>query len=771
MATYLPKQYLPELPEMISKREQAVGGTSLVDWLLRVNRNRGKILVGATAAVGVVFAIYWYIPPIYTAEAMIIIETREVKVVDIDPVLQRLPRDDLVTEGEVQVLRSRDLARKVVAMLGLKDDPEFAEPVEEQLSPFSFWFRSASSLLLASVLATDGPDHEAAGRQRDPDVSRAAVGDDKRESRLLDRFQQRLKADPMGRSRVIKISFTAKNPNTAARIANTVAQVYIDNQIEAKALANMEARDWVESNVARLQEKVRTAEMNAAEFREKSGITLGRSEREIHQRQISELSEQLIAAQSDRATMEARLAETSRAYAARPTAPAAMQAFDTIVLKTLFERQADLASKVAGIENEHGSKHPAFLRASSELANIRAAIQAEGNRIVAGAKSDLAVAQEREVQLKERLKQLRQNINAISAAAIKLDALDREAEASRMLLETFISRSKESELGIQVEVPDTSIISHAAAPTLPSFPDMRVMLPVVFICYGAIVVFALVVARHLDTGFRSRDQLEADGLHTFGLVPLIKRSFGARLGVQRSRTAAAFDEAIQALRASLDCVPQRAGTKVLLVTSSLPMEGKSTLALALAGMETIQGRRALLIDCDFRSPGRISLRERYQSAGLMEYLQGRNSLQDIVCEDPATGLSLIPAGNGDPVYAPLLSSSAMQLLLAAARREYNLVILDSAPIMVVADALRLSPYVDQTVFAVRWARTRRETVLRGMRMLSQAGSCGIGVALTMIDVKMHAKYNFSDSGCFSQKMDEYYGTGGNKVILPVTNRA
>jgi capsular exopolysaccharide synthesis family protein len=284
----------------------------------------------------------------------------------------------------------------------------------------------------------------------------------------------------------------------------------------------------------------------------------------------------------------------------------------------------------------------------------------------------------------------------------------------------------------------------------------------IIVILGASVAGVLLVLllEFLNRGYRSGEQIEeTTGVRALGLVPLIK---GSRRKKRQPETTlvrhptSLFGEAVRSIYTSILFSQNQTPPKTLLVTSCFPKEGKTTLSSCLARLCAMSGKHTVIVEGDLRKP---QLHTRFgipQGPGLVEYFLGETDLSHILYRDELTGAYVIPSGRASIDASKLLDSPEMGRLLAGLADQFDLVLLDTPPVMAVADARVLAPQVDGVVFVVRWSKTDREVVKLGLKNLADSGGRLVGAVLSMVDVEQHAQYSFGDSGYYHKGVKSYY---------------
>ncbi len=709
--------------------------------------------------------------PRYTATAYVEINPRQTKVVDFEAVLSGLPADTATMETEIQILRSRKLAAKTVAKLHLERNPEFNPSLRSQSGVVGLIRGWTGNDTAVEPEAVDGVEAAPGtqsfldrtlsllGPKRGPVVAAEVAVRDERE-KIIDIFLKQLKVLPEGRSRVIAISIEAENPRIAAAAANTLADFYIVAQLEAKFEATKRASAWLSERVFELRTEVNRAEREVEAYRERSGLIQGGADATLAAEQVSDLNRQFVTEGAKLAEANARLRQVERLLGEPGGIESMAEVLDSQVIRDLRREETQIQRLVSELSTEFGEKHPRMINARTELSDLRAKVKSEVDKIVQGLRNEVAVARARASSMNTSLETLKSEVGRLNASEVQLRAFEREAAASRSLLEQLLARSKETSSQEDFQQADASIVSEAAAPALPSFPKKTLLLLVSFVLASVASIAVAVGLEYLDLGFRSMDQIERQlGVAPLGLVPALKgiRSIGkSPQDYILENPTSAFGESIRSMHTNLLLSDLVKRPKVVLFTSALPNEGKTSMAVSLGRLQAQVGQKVVVVDCDVRRPSVHKALDMEPGPGLVQCLLGEAGVEDVIQQDPDSGVFVLQAGGTPPNPPDLFDSIPMQKLLTTLARKFDLVILDSAPLLAVSDTLFLARLADKTVLIVRWVRTRRETAKLALNKLFDAKSDIAGVLLSMVDVKGHAQYGFSDSGSYHGKLNKYY---------------
>lgn len=719
--------------------------------LYRTLRKRLGLIVSVTFGLtALVMVVVLQQTPLYTASAQVLLDRQKMQVTDMEAVISGLPADSATVDSEVEILKSRALAERVVDRLNLLQDPEFNGALREP--SFLRWLDPR--FLLRQLLALVSADPAPVSEEMKARAERDAVVDSLLGS--LNVTRQRL-------TYVINLSITSEQPTKAARIANAYADTYILDQLEAKFDATRQANEWLSRRLGELRQQVQDSERAVEIFRSEQGLESS-SGVTVSEQQMSELNAQLILARTGLA--EAR-AKYDRARQIRSSGGSIESMADVVqsgTISQLRQKQAELARELANLSSRYGPRHPEVVNAEAQRLDINAQIGAEISRIIGSLQNNVSVAETRVASLEQSLREIRGETGESGQAMVQLRELEREAAANRSVYESFLNRFKETSQQQDLQVPDSRIISPATAPLSPSHPRKALSLALALVLSAMLGVGLAFLLEHLDNGMTTaRDVEEALTLPHLASVPLVpveKGPGGKPLKPHDylvQKPLSAFSESLRSLRSALQLSNVDNPPKVILFTSALPNEGKTTTSVSFARAAAASGLKVVLVDCDLRHP---SVHKTFglatPTAGLVELLAERLDPEAVMIEDEKTSLKILPIATGTANPPDLMASSQMQLLIERLRGEYDLVVLDSAPVLPVSDSRVLSRIADETVFVVRWSDTPKDAAQAAIRELRLYQSNVAGAILVAVDATKQAKYGYGDGGYYYGKYSRYY---------------
>ena len=690
------------------------------------------------------------ITPLYTATANVMLETRQNKTVDIESVMSGVSADMSTVLSEVEVIRSTSLVRRVVKKLGLVRDPEFNPNLKD--AP---WY--ADAINLEKYISRD---FLVGAGLRKPKVEVSEnEAEETLESEVVEVFRSRMQVTPVRRSLVISISFTSENPNKAALIVNTLSDNYIVDQLEVKFEATKRATMWLNDRIKSLRDKLQNSEQALEAYRAEISNKFGQGSK-LTDQQISELNTQIILAQAKQAEAKARLGQVERMLKTQGDLFSSAEVLSSPLINSFREQEAQVLRKVSEMESRYGVRHPNMIKAKAELADLRVSIEREVKKIAQSLRNEVEVERSRATTLETSLDKLENKSSGQGRAEIRLRELERDANANRLLYENFLSRFKETSEQSDLQQADARVISKADVPLFPSFPKKKltILLAAVGSMFlGVVLVFAM---ERLDNSFRTPEQIEQlTGIPAIGMIPLVEGGLSERRLISEyliKNKTSSIAESIRSLKTSLVLSDVDSPPKVIGVTSTVPSEGKSTLALWMAQMAAQSGLNAILVDCDLRRPSVHKAAGIRNDLSIVEVLAGHCALKDAIQRDAASGIYLLPAKVTNANALDLLSSKHMKDSMDALRNNFDLVFIDAPPVLAVSDARVTGQLVDKMLYIIKWDSTPRDLVQTGIRVAKDAHLDLAGVVLTQVNLKKHARYGYGDYGYYYGKYKDYY---------------
>lgn len=721
-------------------------GRAEVREILRMfNRQKWHLLGVAAIVCALTGSVLVQLTPEYRATSLVMLDTRKAKVTNTTDVLGGLSVDLSAIQTEIEVLKSAYLLGRVVDKLKLDRDPEYG---------------AAPPSVLGAIVGQIKATYQSwVGKPVLENAERPT--DNGPRARAIVSLSRNIQIAPRGRSYVIGVSLDSVDPAKAKKIVDTITDYYLVDQLQAKLDANKRATDFFDERLEELKRNVARAESAAAAFREKSGLTIGK-DATIASQSLSELNTQLIQARTQRADKESRLIALQQAARTPATLGGITEVLANPLISSLRAQEAEVARRIGDLNQRYGDSHPRLLQARAEQGQIQARINVEVAKIISSVQGDAEAAKAKEAELQAQVDRLEAQAGGLGQSEVQLRQLEREAQSSRAVYEDFLKRFKELREQQDIQQPDARVLSPATVPPGAVYPRYGLTMAVAL--FGGLVlgVILINIMERLDGGFRNGDQIERlTGRGLVGMIPVLSKTTLGNLRPSRfaiDKPTSAYSEALRSaytamMLGSLDKPP-----KIIMITSSLPSEGKSTFACSLAGLmaRSSPDKKVVVVDCDLRRSSVLKALEVPETGGTIdEYLAGTKELDQVMGHDAASGLYYIPARSSTPNSAEILGSKAMQSFVHALVQQFDLIFLDTPPLMAVSDARITAQICDYVIFLVRWEQTGRELVINSLKLLRDIRK-NIGVVLSQVNVRRHSRYGYGDYGYYYSKYRDYY---------------
>jgi len=713
--------------------------------LVRIFRRRAGLFIGSVLLLMTIATLVVInLTPRYTANTRVLIDPQRQEFIDIEAVITSLSDDAQTVESEIAVIESRGLVGAVVERLGLDELPEFnpmlAKRIEDESEPFFDWRR----VLSASWFGAGSRKEKPAPPQ--PERERVLV---------IDTVLKALSLKQLGRSRVIEVSFTSKDAALSAGVANTLAELYIVAQLQSKFEGTRRATEWLKGRLRDLRTDVEVSERAVEDFRARSGLIEAR-DTDIITQQITELNSRLIVSQAEFEGVRARLEKVEELYESGEY-KTILDLLGSEIIGPIRRREVELLQRFAELSTEYGPKHPVMQGVDEEKTALDQDVADEAERMINDIRNESAVALERVRSFERSLEKLKQDAAEANTTEVELRQLEREAEANRALFETFLVRLKETEQ-TGLENADARIISHADVPVGPSFPNRKMILAVALVGAMGVGLGLVFAAEVLETGFLSTDEIERYlSIPGIALVPRIKKPTPHPQDYVVDKPMSALAEAVRSLFTAI-LLRKRPGSSAIsiLFTSAVPNEGKTSIVASLARIIAMSGKRVLVIDCDIRRPQIHQLFGGNISPGITTFMRGSPEIDPLIQSDKDSSAKFITAGKTSIDPHELLRSERLRFLIEQMKERFDVILIDSPPVLPVADPKVLADIADGCILVVKWRSTRRGAVVKAVQQMEEANAEVLGAVLTQVDVRHHAKYGYGDSGYYTGNYKKYY---------------
>jgi polysaccharide biosynthesis transport protein len=695
----------------------------------------GVFLLG----VGVTDIVVKGMPKRYTAEVSILVEPQRTQVSDLQAISVDPGDIGTVVRTQIDILRSPTLAVNIVKALHLTDVSEF--------TPTSGGPLSAVTAMLSNLGIMQSAPRRQPAYEDMVDIAAALL------TTKIAFFNE-------ARSGVLRVDVTTQDAELSANIANELARQFLDYKRQAKFAAMQRAHDWFQEQMGLLSEQLRAAERDIEKYRHENrldedspdiGDTIGRTPT-INRQQLDAISRQVSEASRDLVQKEGQLQQAQLALHGKVSVGTLPEVVVSPLITLLLNQIAAIEGREGQLLASQGPGNPELASVRSQLAKLRFTLDREMTNVANSLTNQVNVARLQKHSLEVRMEEIRNAVSVENSAQVGLRALQTKARATRGIYESFLTRATQLANVAGIQEQDASLVSAARAPLGPSAPQVSRILIVAAGLFLVLGVVAACIADRLRRGFSMPEEFEAVlGIPLIGLLPRVGRRTLRSPTTGRAGIAltASLDKLRGQIRVMGDSQP-----RVVMVTSALPREGKSVFAAALARNAAAAGWRVLLVECDFRCPTLATQFRVNPALGLSDVLSG-NMLGDSysVLSEPEPGLHLITAGRAKGSPQEMLASYRMGELMAAWRIKYDLVLLDTPPVIPVADALVLARQVDSTMLVVRWEKTTRDATQDALRLLNGSGARIMGAIMTRINLRTAAM----SVGRMSYAFSTYHG--------------
>lgn len=701
------------------------------------------VLVVTMVAILAVLAV----TPIYRAAATLMIEQKGAKVVSIEQVYGLEGAGSEYLQTQFELLKSRALAERVVRQLNLTTHPEFdprqqPEPlidIKGLLANFDF------HKVVPATLPGDLEDPEA--------LTEAEIFDE-----VTRAFMERVTIAPQGKSQLVQVQVEMADANTAAIAANALANGFIESQLEATMDMSLTATNWMNSRLGELRTKLKDSEDRLQAFREAENLVDVDGVATISAAELSLTGDRMIDARRQRAEAESQYRQVQAmrggGWERLATIPAVL---GHPLIQQFKAEQAKAQAKVEELSKRYGPRHPAMTAARSELSAAQGSLKGQVEQIVAGIERNYQLAMANENSLQASFNANKSQIQEISRKEFQLRELQREVDGNRALYDTFMTRLKETAATADLETANARVVDPATVPTEPVKPKKALIVAIAALLALFAGVGLTLLLEALNNTFKSTEEIENRlNLPVLGILPQLKvKERGELARMFTSDKEKSFSESIRTIRTGVVLSGMDHPQKLIVITSSIPGEGKSTvsvnLAFALGQME-----RVLLIDADLRRP---TLAKSFEfpvgTPGLANLIAGTARLEE--CIQQVDGIDMICAGTVPPNPLELLSSPRFAKAVEVLKSKYDRVIIDSPPTQAVSDAIVLSTFADSLLYVVKSASTHIPLVEKGVGQLLQNNAPVKGIVLNQVDIKKAKRYGYSYGGYY-----DYYGYSNAK---------
>jgi polysaccharide biosynthesis transport protein len=727
------KRRASALPSFEPDEVEKVPG--LVEYARVIQKRRATILTIAF----IVFSIGLFATlkekPVYRARVLVEIQKENPDIPSLQELFQLESISDTYLETQYRILKSENLARRVISDLKLDQLAEFNQPPH-------WWARRSQEASLQPALSTE---------ENSPESTI--------DNEVLKKFQDRLDVEPLKRSRLVEVSFESNDRNLAAQVVNALASTYIQQNLESRWQASQKASEWLSQQLMRMKSKLEKSEDDLQQYARDNGLLFletdkGTSENIVTQR-LRQLQEELTKAQADRYEKQSLYLLVQQGdFSSLPGI------FNNKLMQDLTEKLAELQRERSRLSSIFNPDYPQVKEIQNQIDEAQSDLSSERERAAKAITNDYRAAVERENMLLQAFKDQQHDADVIAEKSVQYNILKREADTNKQLYVGLLEKLKETGVSTSMKAANIRVIDPAYPPKKPDSPRVPLNLSLAMLLGLSLGIGAAFLQEHLDNSFKTAGEIERFlQLPALASVPAVQaatngngHSLYARARhmagekypaaivpswnrIEGNGQNTALAEAFHELRTSVLLSTAKQPPKTLLVTSAKGGEGKTTVAANLAVSLAQLGEKVLLIDADLRRPSLHNFFGVPNTTGLVNFLTGDPEWRSLLSHPAPIGLSVLPSGPIPPNPADLLSSEYMPALIREASKEYKFIVLDSPPLLNLADSRILATLVDGVILVVGGGITPRELVHRAYASAVDAGSHVLGATINFADTR------------------------------------
>ncbi|MBW4966832.1 polysaccharide biosynthesis tyrosine autokinase [Pseudoalteromonas sp. CR1] len=728
----------------IHENPQSEEVIDLSAYLNVIKRNKWRILSFALVVTLLTIMVTLTLIPRYTATATLLIEAEQSKAVSFDEVygLDSSKKEYYLTQFEV--IKSDSIAREVITKLDLKAHTDFI--------PKPSFIGEATGFIKGLFPFLNKAEKLQLTEQEQQDLQMLG---------LLEAFKSRLTVSPIRKTQLVKVSFESSDPKLAALVANTVGEVYIESQMRAKMGITQQASSWLNTRLFQLRVQLDDSEEKLQAYREAQKLVDIEGIAGLVTQELEQTSQQLVTARTEKNNLQSINRVISEYGNNNLELLGSMPEITSHKVVQDVKREVILVErKVSELSEVYGPKHPKIISAKAELATVKSNLNKQIKGLITGIEKELNRITRTVSALEADLVKIRAEYQEITRKETAYNQLKREVETNRNIFNTFLSRSRETEVTSDFSSAAARFTDRAYAPKDPSKPNKKLIVVLAFVAsFGFAVIMSFVFDALNDTVKNKNDVESKLAQRMLGILPFVKTPKNSTFGIHAyfDEHYRRFAESVRTFRTSLLLTQLDREHKVIAVTSSSPGEGKTTTSTNLA-MSLAQMGKVLLIDADLRKP---SIAKRFDipvfHPGLSNLIVGTEQLSECTHIDEQSGVTIMPSGQipGNPLE--LLSSNRFNELLVSLKDTYDHIIIDTPPTQAVSDALVISQNTDSVIYVVKADLTRIKPIKAGIERLFESKAHIAGVVVNQVDItksKEEHNYGYYDYYDYSQKSEQ-----------------
>jgi len=708
--------------------EDSANKLDLVEYWRSITKRKWAILAFGALVGLLAGVIVFTLTPVYRATSTVLIEANKNKVLSIEDVYTGISQNREYFQTQFEIIKSREVAIRTIQVLKLWDYPEFDPRIKDGVG--------LDDILGAIGFADVGEEKE---------WTDASLAD-----AVFAKFSKKLSIEPVRLSQLAKISFESSSPTLAALVANTVANNYIENDLDARYKMTKQASGWLQDRLSSLKTKLDDSERSLQNYREKAGIVDVKSASQSGAgKQIEEVTQRLVETRLRRAEAENAYNQIKSVGKNGDFSSLPAVVRNSNVSEAL-KAQAEAERAMSEVAQRYGFEHPKYVAAEATLKSARENVKRQVDSVVGSVTREYEVAVGTERALEGSLNSARGSIQNLNRKEFELGVLEREVDSNRQIYDMFMKRAKETNVAGDLQSAVARVVDGAVVPNKPVKPQKPQIIGIAFVVGLLVGILVSLLLDRLDNTIKTTEDVEAKlKAPLLTTLPLLDKGDTDRVASARlflDNPKSIYSEAIRTARTGVLLSAIDVPNRILLVTSSLPGEGKTTFSINLA-LAHSQTKRTLLIDADMRRPAITKGLDLAPGAkGLSELVAGTAVLDDCLQAVPGSSLSVLGSGRIPPNPLELLLSQKFKSTLDELAAIFDIIVIDSPPVELVSDALVISAHATGVIYAVKAADTPYQLARKGLQRIRRAEGEIMGVVLNRFDFKQAEKYYGEYSG-------------------------
>lgn len=705
----------------------------LLDYWRLLSKRRGVAITFFFMVVGIVAVYVFAATPVYKGTTQVLVDLDKNQSLNFveggsSAIIQmKDPLQYFNTQKEI--ITSRAFIDRVVRKLQLDKNPYFQDLKDKlQNNLFATAKKQIRSLF---------PEKAKPANLFPDAVFEAEVDPD-----LTDILLENVEMELGKQNNLLKINYYADNPTVSAAMANKIADVFIEHNLDIRVKPYRDAAEWLSARLVESKENVEKTEKGLQQYREGKGIVSFESKENVITQRFQELYTQLVQTESKRQEAEIKYRQIESVINSPDRLATVPDIMNNLVIQGLRNEELSVKKQISELSEKFGPKHPQVINANTQLSTVQKNIIFEARKMLSAAKTEYEIVKSREVSLQRTIETQKQEVLDLTRKAINFNVLAGESVSIKQFYDLLLKKFQEASLSSGITFSNLQIVDGAVVPKGPVKPKkgLYLALAVLVGIFGG--VFAAFFVDYMDDTFKTSEDVDKLlKLSVLDVVPLAPAKSGPIYMTTDPQSATA--EAFRTIRTGLILSAAVAELKVILLTSATPNEGKTTTAANLAVSMSLMGEKILLIDCDMRRRSLHDMFDIKNDMGISDVIIAPDTLSQAIQHiDLYPQLDILTGGKHAPNPSELLGSEQMKTFIAHVRNQYDRVIIDSPPLLAFSDPLVLANLADGVILVVWGGKTPRDLIQKAVQLVKGINARILGVVLNKIDTTKRSYYYY-----------------------------